>query len=66
MVRVGAAAAPAPPRIDLERIWPYVPGLHRSEIEREFGIGDVLKLASNENPLGPSSRPLAALEEILA
>jgi histidinol-phosphate aminotransferase len=64
VVRVGAAAAPAPPRTDLERIWPYVPGLHSSEIEREFGVGDVLKLASNENPLGPSPRALAALERM--
>lgn len=64
MDRVGTAAPPAPPRTDLERIWPYVPGLHRSEIEREFGIRDVLKLASNENPLGPSPRALAALERM--
>lgn len=54
--------APAtPPRADLERIWPYIPGRHRSEIVREFGVEDVLKLASNENPLGPSPRALAAL-----
>ncbi len=44
MVRVTAVAPPAPPRADLERIWPYVPGLHRSEIEREFGFRDVLQM----------------------
>ena len=64
MVRVGTAIPPAPPRNDLERIWPYVPGLHRSEIERDFGIRDVLKLASNENPLGPSPKALAAVERL--
>ncbi|MGH7359187.1 MAG: histidinol-phosphate transaminase [Candidatus Rokuibacteriota bacterium] len=64
MGRVGTAAPPAPLRTDLERIWPYVPGLHRSEIERQFGIRDVLKLASNENPLGPSPHGLAALERL--
>ena len=64
MVRLGAAAAPAPPRADLERIWAYVPGLHRSEIEREFGIRDILKLASNENPLGPSPRAIAVLDRL--
>lgn len=36
---------------------PYVPGKPIEELEREFGIKDSIKLASNENPLGPS--PLA-------
>jgi histidinol-phosphate aminotransferase len=35
----------------------YVPGKPIEELEREYGIRDVIKLASNENPLGPS--PLA-------
>ena len=52
-----ADASPTPPRADLDRIWPYIPGRHRAEIAREYGVQDVLKLASNENPLGPS--PLA-------
>jgi histidinol-phosphate aminotransferase len=33
---------------------PYVPGKPASEIERLYGIADALKLASNENPLGPA------------
>lgn len=36
---------------------PYVPGKPVEELEREIGISDVVKIASNENPLGPS--PLA-------
>jgi histidinol-phosphate aminotransferase len=36
---------------------PYVPGKPLAELERELGIVDAIKLASNENPLGPS--PLA-------
>lgn len=52
---------PAAPRADLERIWRYIPGRHRSEIVREYGVTDVLKLASNENPLGPSPMAMAAL-----
>lgn len=36
---------------------PYQPGKPISELEREYGVSDVLKLASNENPLGAS--PLA-------
>ena len=34
---------------------PYQPGKPVEELERELGIPDIIKLASNENPLGPSS-----------
>jgi len=40
---------------------PYAPGKPLSELEREYGIRHAVKLASNENPLGPSPRVLAAL-----
>ena len=43
-------------------IQPYVPGKPVEELERELGIRDSVKLASNENPLGPS--PLV-LKEII-
>ena len=59
--RSRADASPTPPRADLERIWPYVPGRHREEIALEYGISDVLKAASNENPLGPSPRAVEAV-----
>ena len=59
--RSRAETSPTPPRSDLERIWPYVPGRNREEIALEYGIRDVLKLASNENPLGPSPRALEAI-----
>lgn len=39
---------------------PYVPGKPLSELERDYGISDSVKLASNENPLGPSARAIAA------
>ena len=55
-------AAPTRPRADLESISPYVPGRHPEEIVREYGVADVLKLASNENPLGPSPKAMAALD----
>ena len=32
-----ADASPTPPRADLDRIWPYIPGRHRAEIAREPG-----------------------------
>lgn len=40
---------------------PYVPGKPISELERELGITDSVKLASNENPLKPSAGVVAAL-----
>ena len=40
---------------------PYPPGKPLEELEREYGIRDSIKLASNENPLGPSPRAAAAV-----
>jgi histidinol-phosphate aminotransferase len=39
---------------------PYQPGKPVEELEREYGVRGAVKLASNENPLGPSPRALAA------
>ena len=47
-------------------IKPYVPGKPIAELEREYGIPGSIKLASNENPLGPSPKALAALEGVLS
>lgn len=40
---------------------PYFPGKPIEEVQRELGIEDPVKLASNENPLGPSPAAVAAL-----
>ena len=45
----------------IESLEPYVPGKSIDEVRREFNLKSIVKLASNENPLGPS--PLA-LEEM--
>jgi histidinol-phosphate aminotransferase len=45
---------------------PYVPGKPIEELEREYGVKNVIKLASNENPLGPSPKALAAAQAALA
>jgi histidinol-phosphate aminotransferase len=45
---------------------PYEPGKPIEELEREEGTGDVIKLASNENPLGPSPMAIAAVRDALA
>ena len=42
----------------VQRLRPYIPGKPIDEVQREFGLSEIVKLASNENPLGPS--PLAA------
>src|SRR2546422_726721 len=42
-------------------IAPYEPGKPVEELEREVGIHDAIKLASNENPLGPSDRVQQAI-----
>ncbi len=44
---------------------PYNPGKPIQELERELGIAGAIKLASNENPLGPSPKALAAIKEAL-
>lgn len=44
---------------------PYVPGKPVEEVERELGIEGSVKLASNENPLGPSPKAVQALKERL-
>jgi len=44
---------------------PYQPGKPVAELEREYGIRDAIKLASNENPLGPSPLAIAAAQAVL-
>ena len=52
---------PAQPREVLEYITPYQPGKPISEVQREYGLSEVIKLASNENHLGPAPSALKAL-----
>lgn len=47
---------------DIQSLSPYVPGKPIDELQRELGLSRVIKLASNENPLGPSPKAVAALE----
>lgn len=49
----------------VQRLIPYKPGKPIEELERELGLRDIVKLASNENPLGPSPMALAAINETL-
>lgn len=49
----------------VQTLKPYQPGKPISELEREYGISDSVKVASNENPLGCSPKALAAAREAL-
>lgn len=50
---------------DIQALAPYIPGKPIEETQREFGLKDVYKLASNENPLGPSPLALEAIQKNL-
>ena len=56
-----ALAAPG-----VRTLQPYQPGKPESELRREYGLSDIVKLASNENPLGPSPKALAAAGDALS
>ncbi len=47
----------------VQKLQPYQPGKPVSELERELGLSDIVKLASNENPLGASPAAHAAVRE---
>jgi len=49
----------------VQQLIPYLPGKPVAELERELGIENSIKLASNENPLGPSSLAVEAIKKQL-
>ena len=49
----------------VQALSPYQPGKPIDELKREYGVSEVIKLASNENPLGPSAKVLSALQDEL-
>jgi len=44
---------------------PYIPGKPIDDVKREFNLKKVVKLASNENPLGPSPKAVSAIKKVL-
>ena len=52
-------------RAEIQSLRPYQPGKPIDELAREFGLNadDIVKLASNENPTGPSKKAIAAMEK---
>jgi histidinol-phosphate aminotransferase len=47
----------------IRNLKPYHPGRPIEEVQREYGLKDVIKLASNENPLGPSPMAVQAMQD---
>ena len=47
----------------LAAVKPYTPGKPVEEVQRELGLAHAIKLASNENPLGPSRKALEAIRQ---
>lgn len=50
----------------VQSLVPYKAGKPIDELERELGLTEIVKLASNENPLGPSEKVTTAIQQTLA
>ena len=48
---------------ELENLKAYVPGKPIEAVKEEFGLDEIIKLASNENPLGPSPKAIQAIRD---
>lgn len=53
-------------RKNIANITPYVAGKPIEELRRQLGIKEIIKLASNENPLGPSPKAIEAIKKNLS
>ena len=42
----------------IRNLSPYIPGMTINEVKRKFALTNIIKLASNENPLGPSPKAI--------
>ncbi|MDI3322758.1 histidinol-phosphate transaminase [Pontibacterium granulatum] len=49
----------------VQGLHPYLPGKPVEELERELGISDIVKLASNENPRGPGEQVRQAVSHVI-
>src|SRR5215510_1093474 len=47
----------------IESLRPYEPGRNADQVRKQYGLAQVVKLASNENPLGPSPLALERLQQ---
>ncbi len=49
----------------IQKLAPYKPGMHIETAKKKYGIKKIIKLASNENPLGPSKKALERVKNTL-
>ena len=49
----------------IQSVHPYEPGKPMKELERELGLKKIVKLASNENPLGSSPKAVQAMRKAI-
>lgn len=66
MTKVESTAASADVAENITRLVPYRPGKPIEEVERELGITGIIKLASNENSLGPSPKAIEVVRQLAA
>lgn len=52
-------------RKNITQVKPYIAGKPIEETKRQYGLKEVIKLASNENPLGPSPKAISAIKKKL-
>jgi len=52
--------------VGIQSLRPYLPGKPVAELERELGISNIIKLASNENPAGPAESVMQAIRDELS
>lgn len=52
-------------RNTVEKLHQYVPGEPIEKVKEKYGVEEIIKLASNENPLGPSPKAIEAMIEML-
>ncbi|AZU62189.1 histidinol-phosphate transaminase [Neobacillus mesonae] len=48
-------------RRNVTQLKPYIPGKAIEDVKRDFGLAEITRLASNENPLGPSPKAVSAM-----
>lgn len=53
-------------RRGIDELIAYVPGKPMEEVQKEYGLTEIIKLASNENPLGTSPKALEAMQQALS
>ncbi|MBU8879714.1 histidinol-phosphate transaminase [Bacillus sp. FJAT-29790] len=52
-------------RTSVTQLKPYIPGKAIEDVKRELGLEEIIRLASNENPLGPSPKAVQAMQVAL-